>query len=139
MWVCNVIRDDNERNGGTWGANTFGPAELVLSFFGEKQKVGKIRFYRNVGVTISVIEELAKQVDIWYCDSDDAAKLRCSEDSIDSVAWKHVMLVDIERAEGWQEVVLKEPIEAKYMRFTLVENDSDTIDWVEMNQIKLYP
>ena len=138
LWVCNIIRDDNERNGGTWGANTFGPAELVLSFFGETQKVGKIRFYRNVGVTISVLEELAKKVDIWYCKDDDAAKLRSLDDKIDSVHWEFLQRVDIEKAEGWQEVVF-EPVEAKYMRFTLVENDTDELEWVEMNQIKIYP
>ena len=44
----------------------------------------------------------------------------------------------MERDWGWQEVILPETIEAKYMRFTLVENDHDTIDWTEMNQIKIF-
>lgn len=139
LWVCNIIRDDPDRDGGTWGANTYGPADVVLSFFGEKQKVSKIRFYRNVGASISIIEELAKKVDVWYCADDEAAKLRTAEDKIDSVNWKHVQTVDIEKAAGWQEVILAEPIEAKYMRFTLVENQGTEIDWVEMNQIKIYP
>ncbi len=138
LWVCNVIRDDNERNGGTWGANTFGPAELVLSFFGEEQKVSKVKFYRNVGVTISVIGELAKKVDIWYTDDDVLNKLRKADDSIDAVKWTHAQTVDIGREFGWQEVALDKPFTAKYVRFTLVENDSETIDWVEMNQIKIY-
>ncbi|MBR4079188.1 MAG: hypothetical protein IKK29_03150 [Christensenellaceae bacterium] len=139
LWVLNIIRDDNERDGGTWGANTFGPADVVLSFFGETQKVSRIRFFRNVGVSFSVLEELAKKVDIWYSDTDEPAKLRTAEDKIDSVEWKLIQRVDIEKAEGWQEVVFAEPVEAKYMRFTLVENDTAEIDWVEMNQIKIYP
>ena len=139
LWVCNIIRDDPDRDGGTWGCNTYGPADLVLSFFGEKQKVGKIRFYRNVGASISIIEELAKQVDIWYCEDDEAAKLRTAADQIDSVSWKHLQLVDIEKEFGWQEVVFDQPVEAKYLRFTLVENQGTEIDWVEMNQIKIYP
>jgi len=139
LWVCNILRDDHERDGGTWGANTLGPAELVLSFFGEKQKVSKIAFYRNVGATISVMEELARKVEIWYCDNDDAAKLRTAADDINSVEWKHVQTAIIEKEVGWQEFVLAEPIEAKYMRFTLVENQGTEIDWVEMNEIKIYP
>ena len=139
LWVCNIIRDDHERDGGTWGCNTHGPADLVLSFFGEKQTVSKIRFYRNVGASISIIEELAKKVDVWYCDDDEAAKLRTASDDINSVNWKHVKLVDIEKAFGWQDVILDAPIEAKYMRFTLVENQGTEFDWVEMNEIKLYP
>ena len=139
LWVANVIRDDNERNGGTWGANTYGPADVVLSFFGETQKVSKIRFFRNVGVTISIIEELAKYVKVWYSDTDEPAKLRTAEHKIDSVDWKLIDTVEIEKAEGWQEFVLAEPVEAKYMRFTLVENQGTEIDWVELNQIKIYP
>ena len=60
FWVVNLIRDDLERNGGTWGANTPGPATAVLSFFGESQKISKIRIFRNVGLDISILEELAK-------------------------------------------------------------------------------
>lgn len=63
FWVVNLIRDDLERNGGTWGANTPGPATVVLSFFGETQKISKIRVFRNVGLDISVLEELAKAID----------------------------------------------------------------------------
>lgn len=139
LWVCNIIRDDPDRDGGTWGANTFGPVDLVLSFFGEKQTVSKIRFYRNVGASISVLEELAKSVKVWYSDTDEPAKLRTANDKIDSVDWKLVETVEIEKAEGWQEVTLAAPIEAKYMRFTLVENRTPDIEWTEMNQIKLYP
>ena len=138
LWVCNIIRDDNERNGGTWGANTFGPADLILSFFGETQKVARVRFFRNVGVDISVIGELAKQVKIWYSATDEPAKLRKLGDDIESVDWTLAKTVDIGREFGWQGVVFDEPFEAKYMRFTLVINDHDTIDWVEMNQIKIY-
>ncbi len=139
LWVLNVIDDDTERNGGTWGANTYGPADVVLSFFGEKQTVSKVCIYRNVGVTISILEEHAKFIDIWYSDTDDPRKLRTAEDKIDDVEWKKITRVAIEKAEGWQEVVFDAPVEAKYMRFTLVENFGTPIDWVETNEIKIFP
>lgn len=139
LWVCNILRDDHERDGGTWGANTYGPVDLVLSFFGETQKVSKVSFYRNVGATISVLEELAGKVEIWYSDTDEPEKLRTAADKIDSVEWKHVQSVVIEKEVGWQEVVLPEPIEAKYIRITMVENQGTEIDWVEMSEVKLFP
>ena len=43
FWVVNLIRDDTERNGGSWGAITMGPAHVVLSFFGEEQVVSRVR------------------------------------------------------------------------------------------------
>ena len=76
FWVANLIRDDTERNGGTWGANTRGPANVVLSFFGEEQTVSRIRIFRNVGLDISILEELCKTMDIYYSDTDEPRKLR---------------------------------------------------------------
>ena len=49
FWVVNLIRDDTERNGGTWGANTMGPATVVLSFFGEEQNVSRIPHFPKRG------------------------------------------------------------------------------------------
>ena len=85
FWVVNLIRDDTERNGGTRGANTMGPAIVVLSFFGEEQTVSRIRIFRNVGLDISILEELAKTIDIYYSDTDEPRKLRRKDDRIDSV------------------------------------------------------
>ena len=76
LWVLNAIDDDTERNGGTWGANTFGPANVVLSFFGEEQTVSKIRIFRNVGITASVLEELARQINVYVSDTDEPRSLR---------------------------------------------------------------
>lgn len=139
FWVCNLIRDDLERNGGTWGANTPGPATAVLSFFGESQKISKIRIFRNVGLDISILEELAKAIDIYISNTDEPRSLRRKEDSIESVPWTLVKHVDMEKAEGWQEILLDEPVEAKYIRFDLLENHGTPIPWTETSEIKIYP
>jgi hypothetical protein len=141
FWVPNLIRDDTERNGGTWGANTLGPAHVVLSFFGETQKVGKIRIFRNVGLDISILEELAKTIDIYYSDTDEPRKLRRKEDKIDDVKWTFVKRVDMEKAEGWQDIPLDKQVEAKFRRFDLVENHGTgpDIPWTETSEIKIYP
>ncbi len=141
LWVNNVIDDDTQRNGGTWGANTMGPAHLILSFFGEEQPVSRIRVFRNVGVSHSVLEELCKTMDVYYSNTDEPRKLRTKDDQIDSVNWNFVMRIQLEKAEGWQEIPLPAPIHAKYIRIDLVENHGTPpeIPWTETSEIKLYP
>ena len=139
FWVVNLIRDDLERNGGTWGANTPGPASVVLSFFGETQKISKIRIFRNVGLDISILEELAKAIDIYISDTDEPRKLRRQEDKIDDVPWILVKHVEMEKAEGWQEILLDEPVEARFVRFDLLENHGTPIPWTETSEINMYP
>ena len=140
FWVVNLIRDDTERNGGTWGANTYGPATVVLSFFGEEQTISKVRIFRNVGLDISVLDELAKTIDIYVSDTDEPRKLRRKEDKIDDVPWQFVMRVDMEKAEGWQDIELPAPVKAKYVRFDLVEHHGPApIPWTETSEIKIYP
>jgi hypothetical protein len=141
FWVVNLIRDDIERNGGTWGANTMGPAHVVLSFFGESQTVGRLRIFRNVGLDISILEELAKTIDIYYSNTDEPRCLRRQEDKIDDVEWTLVKRVNMEKAEGWQEIVLDEPIEARYIRIDLLENHGTPpeIPWTETSEVKIYP
>ena len=104
FWVVNLIDDNIERNGGTWGANTMGPAHVVLSFFGESQKVGRLCIFRNVGLDISILEELAKTIDIYYSNTDEPRRLRRKEDKIDDVEWTFLKRVTTEKAEGWQEI-----------------------------------
>lgn len=141
FWVVNLIRDDIERNGGTWGANTMGPAHVVLSFFGEKQQVSKVKIYRNVGLDISMIEELAKTIDIYYSNTDEPRMLRRAENKIDDVKWEFIERINIKKAEGWQEIHLSKPIVAKYIRLDLVENfgTPPEIPWTEISEVKLYP
>lgn len=139
LWVLNAIDDDTERNGGTWGANTFGPANVVLSFFGEEQTVSKIRIFRNVGITASVLEELARQINVYVSDTDEPRSLRTKEDKIDDVPWTLVKEVPIEKAEGWVDVALDKPVAARYVRFELVGNRSDVIDWTEISELKIFP
>ena len=59
FWVNNLINDDLERNGGTWGANSETTANAVLDFFGETQTIGKISIYKNVGITISILQNIS--------------------------------------------------------------------------------
>ena len=139
LWVLNAIDDDTERNGGTWGANTFGPANVVLSFFGEEQTVSKIRIFRNGGITASVLEELARQINVYVSDTDEPRSLRTKEDKIDDVPWTLVKEVPIEKAEGWVDVTLDKPVAARYVRFELVGNRSDVIDWTEISELKIFP
>ena len=83
-----MIWKDLERNGGTWGANSETTANAVLDFFGETQTIGKISIYKNVGITISILEELAKYINIYVSTTDEPLKLRRKEDKIDDIAWK---------------------------------------------------
>ena len=114
LWVLNAIDDDTERNGGTWGANT-------------------------VGITASVLEELARQINVYVSDTDEPRSLRTKEDKIDDVPWTLVKEVPIEKAEGWVDVTLDKPVAARYVRFELVGNRSDVIDWTEISELKIFP
>ena len=142
FWVNNIIDDDLERCGGTWGANSETTADVVLSFFGELQTVSRIKLYKNVGLDISILEELAKQVNIYVSDTDEPKKLRRKDDDINSVEWKKIASVDIIKEEGWQEIVLSKPMQAKYVRIELVDNfcerDENFIPWIEMSEVKIY-
>lgn len=141
FWVCNVISDDIERSGGTYGAHTLGPADIVLGFFGESQEIGKFRFFTNVGLPISILEELAKQVNIYISNTDEPRKLRTKDDKVTDVAWTKVAVFYPEMKEAWQEVTLDKPVQAKYVRFELVENfgTPPEKDWTEISEIKIYP
>ena len=44
--------------------NTTTTADVILSFWGETQQLGKIRIYKNVGITRSVVEELARRINL---------------------------------------------------------------------------
>lgn len=98
-----------------------------------------------MGLDISILDELAKTVDIYYSDTDEPRKLRRAEDDVEAVDWKFVMRVPMEKAEGWQDIELPETIRAKYLRFVLVDNHNDentretARGWTETSEIKLYP
>ncbi len=143
FWVNNLINDDLERNGGTWGANSDTVANVVLDFFGETQMIEKIALYKNVGITISVLEELAKTVRFYVATEDSPLSLRTKEDAIDSVKWQYIGKMDTVMEEGWQEFVLPAPVTAKYLRVELVDNfckrDENFIPWIEMNELKVFP
>ena len=143
FWVNNLINDDLDRNGGTWGANSETTANAVLDFFGETQTIGKISVYKNVGITISVLEELAKYINIYVSTTDEPLTLRRKEDQVEDVAWKKICRFETVMEEGWQSVILPEPVEAKYVRVELQDNfckrDDSFIPWIETSEIKFYP
>ena len=60
---------------------------MVLSFFGETQTIRRIRIFRNVGLDISVLEELAKTIDLYISNTDEPRKLRRKENRIDEGPW----------------------------------------------------
>ena len=103
----------------------------------------KISVYKNVGITISILEELAKYITVYSSVTDEPLKLRRKEDRIDDVEWTEVCRFDIVMEEGWQSIVLPEAVEAKYIRVELKENfcrhDESFIPWIETSEIKLYP
>lgn len=143
LWVLNIIDDDTTRDGGTWGGNDENKTDVVLDFFGESQKVSKIRIYKNVGIAISVLEELAKEIDVFSCNDDTPAKLlRTAEDKIDAVDWKLQGTMKIVKEEGWQELVFDEPFDAKFIRLQARDNfckrDETFIPWIEFNEVKIY-
>jgi hypothetical protein len=141
IWVNNLIDDDTERNGGTWGANTMGPADVILSFFGEEQSISRIRIFHNVGVPHSVLEELASCIN-FYASSDAAVRnIRSADAKIGDAPWNKFLTCEMEKREGWFEFVLERPVIAQYVRMELVKNFGTLPDcpWTETSEIKLYP
>ena len=143
FWVNNLINDDLARNGGTWGANSDTTANCVIDFFGETQEIKKIALYKNVGITISVLEELARDVNFYVSNDDSPLLLRSNENKVDEAKWEKIASMAIVKEEGWQEIELEKPVQAKYLRVELVDNfcrrDETFIPWIEMNELKLYP
>ena len=143
FWANNLIDDDYDRNGGTWGANCDTAANAVLDFFGETQSIAKIAFYKNVGATISVLEELAKHVNVYVYNANEPLALRSKADPMDPAAWTKIAEMDTIMTVGWQEIPLDKPVNAKYIRIELVDNfckrDDSFIPWIEMSEVKFYP
>jgi len=140
-WVCNLIDDDTERHGGVWGANTNGPANTILSFFGETQSIGMLRIFHNVGAPISIIEELAREIKFYISSDDRCARFGDEMADIDSVEWKHIATVHPRMREEWTDIVLEKPEVAKYLRIELVENFGTPphLPWVETAELKIFP
>jgi len=105
--------------------------------------VSKIRIYKNVGIEISVLEELAREFNFYSCDDNTPAeKLRTAEDDINSVNWKLRGNMKTIKEEGWQEIVFDEPFEAKFIRIETKDNfcarDESFIPWIEFSEVKIY-
>lgn len=141
LWVLNIIDDDIKRDGGTWGANDENSADVVLDFFGEVQKVSKVRIYKNVGIEISVLEELAREINVYSCNDDSGYNLRTAEDKIDSANWQLRGTIHVVKEEGWQELIFEEPFDAKFIRIETKGNFCDKenfIPWIEFSEVKIY-
>jgi len=141
IWVNNLIDDDIERNGGTWGANTYGPANAILSFFGEEKKIGMLRIFHNVGAPVSILEELAKKIAIYITNDEKCLRFGTEKEDIDSVEWTKIAEIDMEMKEKWTNIVIGDVISAKFVRIELVSNflPSDALPWCETSELKIYP
>jgi len=140
FWVNNVIDDDTGRSGGTWANHTNGPADCVLSFFGEEQVVSRVRYYINVGLPISQMEEAVSHIRLYISTTDEPRNLKSLNDKIDSVPWTLIADFHTEMEMKWQEYVLPEPVKAKYVRVELVKNFGPKPEnsWTELSEIKFY-
>jgi hypothetical protein len=140
-WVCNLIDDDIERNGGTWGANSLGPVNVILDFFGEEQEIGTIRIFHNVGATGSILEELAKTINFYICNDDHCKRFGDENADINQVNWEKILTCEMKKSEGWFEFEISRKIRSKYIRMELKENFGTplSIPWTETSELKIYP
>lgn len=140
-WICNLIDDDIERNGGTWGANTHGPANAILDFFGEEKSISCIRIFHNVGSPISIEEEMASAIRIYVSNDEKCTHFGNEEADINSVDWKEIVSTQMEMKEQWNTYFLKTPVTAKYVRIELVKNFDTPPDvpWTETAELKIFP
>ncbi len=140
-WVNNLNDDDLKRDSGSYGANTNGPADLILSFFGEPRNISAVKFFHNVGATQSLIEELASEINVYVSDDEKCARFGDEKADINSVRWSKVLNCKMEKKEGWFEFKFDKPVTAKYVRIELVRNFGTPPDkpWTETNEIKIYP
>ncbi|WP_025821103.1 hypothetical protein [Shewanella marina] len=140
-WAANLNDDDTARNGGSWGAPTNGPAEAVLSFFGEKQIIKRVRIFHNVGATISPLDELAKEINIFVSDDSNLQRIGDEKADITKFKWQKIVNAEMKQQEGWFEFTLKKPVNARYVRIQLVENFGTPVErpYVETNEILFYP
>lgn len=140
-WVNNLIDDDIERHGGTWGANTMGPADCILDFFGESKSLAAVRLFHNVGSDESIEEEMASQIRLYVCDDERCGRFGRDTQDVDTVKWEQIADLAMKMEEGWVLCVLPQPVTAKYFRIELVKNFGTPPDvpWTETAELKLYP
>lgn len=140
-WICNLIDDDIERNGGTWGANTHGPANAILDFFGEEKTISCIRIFHNVGSPISIEEEMASAIRLYVSNDETCSHFGNEEADIDSVEWIEIVSTQMEMKEQWNTYFLEKPVTAKYVRIELVKNFDTPPDvpWTETAELKIFP
>ncbi|MCB6608292.1 hypothetical protein V3C10_14050 [[Clostridium] symbiosum] len=140
-WVCNLIDDDVERHGGTWGANTMGPANAILDFFGEEQTIGTVRIFHNVGSTISIEEEMAEHIRLYISNDEQCSRFGREDEEIDIVSWEKILDVHMEMKEKWNTYFLERPVKARYLRIELVKNfgTPEDVPWTETAELKVFP
>ena len=140
-WVNNLIDDDIERHGGTWGANTMGPANCILDFFGESKTLSAVRLFHNVGSDESILEEMASHIRMYVSDDERCGRFGRDTQDVDAVNWRLIVDTPMRMEEGWYLFPLKTPVQAKYVRLELVKNFGTPPDvpWTETAELKLYP
>jgi hypothetical protein len=117
-----------------------GPANVILSFFGEEQEISKVRIFHNVGVPHSILEELASVVNFYVSSSDSVREMKSADCIIKEEEWQKVISCIMEKREGWFEFELPSKVKAKYVRIELVKNfgTPDDCPWTETNELKIY-
>lgn len=140
-WVCNLIDDDVERHGGTWGANTMGPANAILDFFGEEQAIETVRIFHNVGSTISIEEEMAEHIRLYVSNDERCSRFGREDEDIDTVHWEKILDVHMEMKEKWNTYFIDRPVKARYLRIELVRNfgTPEDVPWTETAELKVFP
>lgn len=140
-WVNNLIDDDIERHGGTWGANTMGPANCILDFFGEYKEVAAVRLFHNVGSDESIMEEMASHIRMYVCDDEHCSRFGRDTQDVDVVGWTLIVDTPMKMEENWYLFTLPQPVRAKYFRLELVKNFGTPPDvpWTETAELKIYP
>ncbi len=140
-WVNNLIDNDIARNGGSYGANTMGPANVILSFFGEPKEIGSFKIFHNVGADISPLEELASEINIYVTNDQRGNRFGDNKVKLGQVDWKKIANIKMEKKSQWNVFKLKHPVSARFLRLELVKNFGTPPDkpWTETNEIKIYP
>lgn len=139
-WVNNLIDDDIERHGGTWGANTMGPANCILDFFGESKEISMVRLFHNVGSDESVMEEMAEHIRMYVSDDERCSRFGRDTQDVNVVTWKQIVDARMEMREYWSDYILEQPVKARYFRLELVKNFGTPPDvpWTETAELKIY-
>ena len=140
-WVGNLIDDDSSPESGVWEADTTGTANTVISFFGEKAEIGSFKIY-DVGIQgQKPSDENVRKFNIYVSEDAGAGRLGSERSLINKIPWTRVAGAELGRKEGWIELPLEKPVNAKYVRIELIGNPKSQAKspWPMMGEVKIFP